>query len=389
MREVLNQFQVVGNMAIGHVRYSTSGGISVLNAQPLLYHDDNCRIAICANGHISNADSLRSTLEVEGVAFQTSNDAEVILRLLIHAGAVDPISALKFAVSKLEGAFALLVMYDDALVAALDPYGYRPLMVGIKDGSYILSSETCSLDLIGADLIEQLEPGQILLFDEKKIIRDRLTFTMPRTLCSLEYIYFSRPDSYLDGQRLHILRMGLGEMLSKTESVEADLVVAIPESGIPAALGFAQHSGIPYAVGILYNRYMGRTFIQLNETVREEKAVMKYRIISEIVRDKRVIVVDDSLVRGTTSSCVVKLLREAGASEIHLRISSPPFLSSCSCGIDIRSRKELPLATRTVYDLSVSLGSDSLAFLTVPQFVEVIQSGGRSNAGICTRCFQR
>lgn len=386
--EVLPRFQAPGNLAIGHVRYSTSGGITERNAQPLLYQDDIHRIAICTNGHISNAVSLRIALEADGVSFHTANDAEVILRLLALALSNHPLSVVKSAVSKLEGAFALLVMYDDVLIAVQDPYGYRPLMLGAKDGSYILASETCALDTIGAHLLEQLKPGQILLFDGGEMVRDELEFKLPRRLCSLEFIYFSRQDSYLDGVRLHILRMELGRRLSQVERAEADLVVAIPESGIPAAMGYAQHAGIPYAAAILHSRYMGRTFIQPSEAVREAKASLKYRVISEIVQNRRVVVVDDSLVRGTTCSHVVELLKAAGASEIHVRISSPPFLNGCSCGIDIRSPEELPLARMSTEDLCSSLGADSLSFLAVQQFVQVIEDGKHGEPGICTQCFR-
>jgi amidophosphoribosyltransferase len=387
--EVLSRFQSPGNQAIGHVRYSTSGGITECNAQPLLYQDNLHRIAICTNGHISNAESLRALLEADGISFHTANDAEVILQLLALAITNYPlVPVIKSAISKLEGAFALLIMFDDKLIAVQDPHGYRPLMLGIKDGSYILASETCALDTIGAHLLEQLKPGQIILFDGGEMVRDELELKFPRRLCSLEFIYFSRTDSYLDGLRLHILRMELGKKLSQVAGAKADLVVAIPESGIPAAMGYAQHAGIPYEAAIFQSRYMGRTFIQPNESVRDAKASMKYRVISEMVHNRRVVVVDDSLVRGTTCSHVVRLLKAAGASEIHIRISSPPFLSGCSCGIDIQSLKELPLASMTTDELCVSLGADSLVFLSSQQFIQVIVDGKHAEPEVCTQCFQ-
>ena len=334
-----------GNIAIGHVRYSTTGNSNRSNAQPLVVRHVKGPLAIAHNGNLVNARELREQYELKGAIFHTTNDTEVISYAITEQRLVCPSieEAVAKAMEKLKGAFSIVVMSPKKLIAARDPIGFRPLSLGkMSDGSYVVASETCAFDSIGADFIRDIEPGEMIVIDENGVRSDKSHCGKEKPhLCVFEYVYFARPDSVIEGVSVHRARLKAGEYLWKEHPVEADVVVGVPDSGLDAALGLSRASGIPYGVGFIKNRYVGRTFIQPSQAERTNSVKIKLNVIKDTVKGKRVILVDDSIVRGTTSKRIVNLIREAGAKEIHMRISCPPFKNPCFFGTDIDSRENL------------------------------------------------
>jgi len=378
-----------GSMAVAHVRYSTTGGNDRVNAQPLLVNHMKGRLAIAHNGNISNAYKLRRELELEGAVFHTTTDTELIsfliIRERIQCSSIE--EAVSRAMDKLEGAFSLVIMSPSKLIAVRDERGFRPLCYGqTADGTYIVASESCALDAVGARLIRDIEPGEILLFDPQGVH----SFTehcgkAPRSFCVFEFIYFARPDSVIDGSSVHEARLRAGAFLALEHPVQADLVIGVPDSGVDAAIGYSRQSGIPYGIGLIKNKYIGRTFIAPEQKTRTNMVRIKLNPVMEAVRGKRIVLVDDSIVRGTTSKRIVSMLREAGATEIHIRVSAPPFKNPCYYGTDIDSREDLIACRANPEQLAKLLGADSLGYLCVEHAnMLAAHACGR---GFCTACF--
>ncbi len=378
-----------GNMAIGHVRYGAAGTNGRLNAQPLVVNHIKGRMALAHNGCLINTDELREELELEGSIFHSSSDTEVISYLItkqrLKSKSIE--DAVAGAVSRLKGAFSLVVMSPGKLIAVRDPHGFKPLCYGkTHEGSYVIASESCALDSVGAELIRDLEPGEIMVFD-KNGIRSINTHvgSCEHSGCIFEYIYFSRPDSVVDGCSVHEARLKAGAFLAKAHPVEADVVIGVPDSGIDAAIGYSRESGIPYGMGFIKNKYIGRTFISPGQKSREDKVKIKLNPISSVVSGKRVVLIDDSIVRGTTSARIVKLLREAGATEVHMRASAPPFVNPCYYGTDISSRDVLIACRHSLKEIEKIIGVDSLGYLSVEDAKKIAVSPVCKN--FCTACF--
>ena len=347
----------MGNMAVGHVRYGTTGASDRNNAQPVVVNHIKGRMALAHNGNLVNSYELRSELELQGSIFHTTSDTEVISYIItkerLSAGSIE--EAVDRAMYRLAGAYSMIVMSPSKLIAVRDEHGFRPLCYGrTEEGRYVVASESCALDSVGAGFIRDLEPGEILVF-EKGGVRSIRTHCgrEKKSLCIFEYIYFARPDSVIDGCSVHSARVRAGEFLAAQHPVDADIVIGVPDSGLDAALGYARASGIPYGIGFIKNKYIGRTFIAPGQQSREDKVRIKLNPIADTVRGKRVVMIDDSIVRGTTSARIVKLLREAGAAEIHMRVSAPPFLNPCYYGTDIDSCENLIACHHTVEELSL------------------------------------
>lgn len=378
----------------GHVRYGTTGGNNRSNCQPIEVNHQKGKMAIGHNGNISNAAKLRNTLELEGAIFHTTSDTEIIAYIVTRqrlcSASIE--EAVSLAMNYLEGAYSLVLMSAQKLICVRDPHGFRPLCYGkTKDGSYVAASESCALKAIGAEFIRDLEPGEILVFDGKNVVsRREHCGEKEKKLCVFEYIYFARPDSAIDGTSVHRARLRAGEILAESHPANADIVVGVPDSGLDAALGFGMASGIPYGIGLIKNKYIGRTFISPGQSERLDQVRIKLSAVEESVKGKRVVLVDDSIVRGTTSGRIVRLLREAGAREIHMRISSPPFLHPCYYGTDIDSREHLIACHHSVEETAQIIGADSLGYLPVLRLGELICGGevpeGRKN-GCCSACF--
>ena len=378
-----------GNMAVGHVRYSTTGGKGRENSQPMVVNHIKGHMALAHNGNLVNSLELRQALELQGSIFHTSNDTEVISYVITRERLSAPSieEAVNQAMDKIKGAYSLTIMSPSKLIAVRDPNGFRPLCYGKRrDGTYVVASETCALESVEAEFIRDLDPGEILVFSENGIrsIRDHCG-TAPKRICIFEHIYFARPDSVVDGVSVHEARLRAGERLALRHPVDADVVIGVPDSGLDAALGYARASGIPYGVGFIKNRYIGRTFISPGQTFREDLVRIKLNPISSVVKGKRLVVVDDSIVRGTTSARFVNLLREAGATEVHLRISSPPFLNPCYYGTDIDSRENLVACNHTVDETAKMIGADTLGYLPVEDLPYLL--GQEQREGFCDACF--
>ena len=378
----------LGNIAIGHVRYGTTGGGGRLNAQPIVVNHIKGRMALAHNGNLTNSFELREELELQGSIFHTTSDTEVISYLItkerLSAPSIE--QAVNRAMGRIKGAYSLCIMSPSKLIAVRDAHGFRPLCYGItSDGDYVVASESCALDAVGAKFIRDLEPGEILVVDKAGVrsIRDHCG-TEKRTMCVFEYIYFARPDSVVDGASVHEARVRAGEFLAKSSPVDADIVIGVPDSGLDAAIGFSRQSGIPYGIGFIKNKYIGRTFIQPTQADRENKVRIKLNPIAAVVEGKRVVLVDDSIVRGTTSARIVKMLREAGAKEVHMRISSPPFMHPCFYGTDIDSRENLIANNHTIDEIASIIGADTLGYLRME---DVVRLAGDDDAGFCTACF--
>lgn len=377
----------LGHMAVGHVRYGTTGATDRNNAQPIVVNHCKGSLALAHNGNLVNSFELREELELNGSIFHTTSDTEVISYVITRERLSAPSieEAVNRAMDRLQGAYSLVIMSATKLMAVRDPRGFRPLCYGqTADGAYVVASESCALDAVGASFIRDVEPGEIVVFSQDGVrsIRTHCN-AAPRTMCVFEYIYFARPDSVMDGSSVHTARRRAGMFLALDHPVEADVVVGVPDSGIDAAIGFAQASGIPYGVGMIKNKYIGRTFISPGQKSREDKVRIKLNPISATVKGKRVVLIDDSIVRGTTSARIVRLLRDAGATEVHMRISSPPFLNPCYYGTDIDSREMLIAANHPVEEVCKLIGADSLGYLSVANVQKLAEHGG----GFCTACF--
>lgn len=377
-----------GNMALGHCRYGTSGD-NMLNAQPIVVDHVKGKMAIAHNGNIVNAKHLREQLELNGMIFHTNSDTELVAYMIIKERLTTESleEAVNLAMHKIVGAYSLIIMAQNKIVALRDEYGFRPLCYGrAKDGSYIIASESCALDAVGAKFVRDVEPGEIVVFDETGVhsVKDHCN-KQKMALCVFEYIYFARPDSVIDGCSVHTARVRAGEFLAKRFPVDADVVIGVPDSGLDAAIGYAKESGIPYEIGFLKNKYIGRTFIAPSQKNREERVRIKLNPISSAVKGKRVVLIDDSIVRGTTCARIVKLLREAGAKEVHMRVSAPPFVNPCYYGTDIDSREVLIACNHSLEEIVKIVGVDSLGYLAIEDAKKIAEEGkGKS---WCTACF--
>ena len=373
-----------GNIGVGHVRYSTAGSSVRENAQPLVLNYVKGTLGLAHNGNLLNALELREELSYTGAIFQTTIDSEVIAYLIarqrLMVGTVE--EAVKGAMQKLKGAYSLIVMSPRKLIGARDPFGFKPLCIGKRDNAYFLSSETCALDTVGAEFVRDVLPGEIVTITKDGIASDTSLCQEKKARCIFEYIYFARPDAYIDGVSVYESRLIAGRSLAKHHPVDADLVVGVPESGNVAAMGYAMESGIPYGMAFVKNSYVGRTFIKPKQSSRESSVRIKLNVLTEAVKGKRVIMIDDSIVRGTTSDRIVGMLREAGAKEVHVRISSPPFLHPCYFGTDIPSEDQLIAHNRSVDEICKIIGADSLAYLDEECLYEMSKG-----LGICTGCF--
>ncbi len=381
--EILEQLK--GNIGIGHVRYSTAGGSVRENAQPLVLNYVKGTLGMAHNGNLLNAVELRDELSYTGAIFQTTIDSEVIAYLIarerLKVGTVE--EAVKNAMLKIKGAYSLIVMSPRKLIGARDPFGFKPLCIGKRDNTYFLSSETCALDTVGAEFIRDVLPGEIVTITQDGIESDTSMMRNETAKCIFEYIYFARPDSKFDGMGVYESRINAGRILAKTHPVEADIVVGVPESGNPAALGYSMESGIPYGNAFIKNNYVGRTFIKPKQEQRESSVMVKLNVLKEAIEGKRVIMIDDSIVRGTTCARIVSLLKHAGAKEVHVRISSPPFLHPCYFGTDIPSEEQLIASGNTVEQVCKIIGADSLGYLEVDRLSEMICG----HTGFCDACF--
>ena len=383
--EILEKLK--GDIGVGHVRYSTAGSSTRENAQPLVLNYVKGTLGLAHNGNLINAPELRRELEYTGAIFQTTIDSEVIAyhiaRERLNSKTVE--EAVGRAMKKLKGAYSLIVMSPRKLIGARDPFGFRPLCIGKRDHAYILASETCALDTIGAEFVRDVQPGEIVTISPEKGIESDTSMCLPsreHARCVFEYIYFARPDSYFDGMSVYNSRILAGKFLAMDSPVEADLVVGVPESGNCAALGYSLQSGIPYGQAFVKNGYVGRTFIKPKQKNRESSVQVKLNALKEAVEGKRIIMIDDSIVRGTTSDRIVHMLRKAGAKEVHMRVSSPPFLWPCYFGTDVPAREQLIAYNRSVEQICKVIGADSLGYLREERLSEIVE--GR---GICTGCF--
>lgn len=374
-----------GNIGVGHVRYSTAGASNNQNVQPLVLNYVKGTLMLSHNGNLVNALDIRHELEYSGAIFQTTIDTEVIAYLIarerLNTGTVE--DAVKNAMKKLKGAYSLVISSPRKLIGARDPFGFRPLVIGKRDNSYILASETCALDAVNAEFVRDVKPGEIVMLDADGITSDESLCTVKPARCIFEYIYFARADSYVDGISVYNSRIMAGKILAQMHPADADIVVGVPDSGNAAAMGFALQAGLPYRVGFIKNTYVGRTFIKPKQSARESSVQIKLNALKEVVRGKRVVMVDDSIVRGTTSGKIVKMLKDAGAKEVHVRISSPPFLYPCYFGTDVPSCDQLIAHNNTINQICELIGADSLGYLDGERLPELI--GG--DTGYCDACF--
>lgn len=371
-----------GSGAIGHVRYSTGGVNGFENVQPLLFRSRNGDLAIAHNGSLTNSNTLRAMLEDEGSIFQTAADAEVLAHLAKRGGGNGQFAPrMMKALQELEGSYAFVMLIEDALYVALDPHGIKPLALGRLGAGYVVSSETCAFDLIGAEYLRDIEPGQFLTINDEGIHSASFSDDRKLSLCAMEYVYFCRPDSNLRGLNIHTARKKLGKALAAQYPIEGDVVTGVPDSSLSAAIGYAEASGLPYELGLIKSRYVGRTFIEPSQSLREQGVKLKLSAVRGVVEGKRVIMVDDSCVRGTTSRRITTLLREAGATEVHVLIASPTIKFPCYYGMDTLSTNELVAAHHNVEELRVMIGADSLGFLSIQTMPEVLK------CGLCLACF--
>ena len=375
-----------GNMAVGHVRYGTTGGTTRNNCQPIEVNHQKGKMALAHNGNLSNALELRDKLELSGAIFHTTSDTETIAYVVTRERLVTP--SIEEAVSKamysLEGAYSLILMSSTKMIAARDPYGFRPLCYGqMSDGAYVIASESCALTAVGAEFVRDVLPGEILVFSESGVeSRKEHCDKQKRKTCIFEYIYFARPDSVIDGVSVSKSRVRAGEILAGNYPADADIVIGVPDSGLEAALGFSRASGIPYGIGLIKNKYIGRTFISPGQNERMDQVRIKLSPVKNVIEGKRVVLIDDSIVRGTTSKRIVKLLRDAGAKEIHMRISAPPFLHPCYYGTDIDSEENLIACHHSMEEIAEIIGVDSLGYLPLENLNQLVES-----EDYCAACF--
>ncbi|WP_440896594.1 amidophosphoribosyltransferase [Amphibacillus sp. Q70] len=376
-----------GTSAIGHVRYATEEESGFENVQPLLFRSQTSSMALAHNGKIVNDFALKTQLEAQGSILQTTSDTEVIAHLIKRGGYLALADAIKQALGMVKGAYALVLLTEDQLFVALDPYGLRPLSLGQIEGAYVVASETCAFDLVGAEHVREVKPGELLVIDKNGLTSTLFATPMQRSLCAMEYVYFARPDSDLNGLNVHASRKVMGKQLAKEASVEADVVTGVPDSSISAAIGFAEETSIPYELGLIKNRYIGRTFIEPTQSSREQGVKMKLSPVRGIVNGKRVVMVDDSIVRGTTSRRIVRLLKEAGATEVHVRIAAPPIKNPCFYGVDTSVTGDLIAAQYSIEEMAEEIGADSLAFLSVEGLEKSLVQVDSIEQGICKACF--
>ena len=375
-----------GEIAVGHVRYGTTGGVTISNCQPIQVNHLKGKLAVAHNGNLSNALTLRRELELSGAIFHTTSDTETIAYVVTRERITAPSiqEAVSRAMDRLDGAYSLVLMSSTKLIAVRDPHGFRPLCYGqMADGTYVVASESCALNAVGAEFRRDVLPGEILTFDKDGITSDkRHCEKFPERLCIFEHIYFARPDSVIEGIGVHDARVRAGKLLARAHPVDADIVIGVPDSGLDAALGYARVSGIPYGIGLIKNKYIGRTFISPGQDHRLDQVKIKLSPVESEIRGKRVVLIDDSIVRGTTSGRIVQLLRGAGAREIHMRISAPPFLHPCYYGTDIDSREHLIACRHSVEEIARIIGVDSLGYLPLEDLNQLC--GGE---GYCSACF--
>lgn len=385
-QEKINKMQ--GDYAIGHVRYSTAGGGGIANVQPLLFRTLNGSLGIAHNGNIVNANILKAELEKKGSIFSSTSDTEILGHLIMREEG-RMIDRICNSLNRLDGAFAFLILIENALYVARDKYGLRPVSIGqLPNGAYVFSSETCAFEVVGAKFVRDLEPGEIVRVKNGRLKSMLYTNDVLDKICAMEYIYFSRPDSNLDGINVHTTRKLSGKQLFKEAPVDADLVIGVPDSSISAAIGYSEASGIPYEMGLIKNKYVGRTFIQPTQEMREQGVRMKLSAVSSIVKNKRVVMIDDSIVRGTTSKRIVRLLKEAGANEVHVRIASPAIKWPCFYGVDMSTMDELISNKLSIEELCEYIEADSLAFISEEGIDKSIHySKEEHKCGLCLACF--
>ena len=388
-RNPLNLEKLTGSSAIGHVRYATAGEASVDNIQPFLFRFQDTQFGLAHNGNLTNAQSLKSELEKNGAIFSSTSDSEILAHLIRRSHNPSFMGKIKEALNTVKGGFAYLMLFEDKLIAALDPNGFRPLSIGkMANGALVVSSETCAFEVIGAEWIRDVHPGELVIFDENGITYDCYTDDTQLAICSMEYIYFARPDSNIQGVNVHTARKRMGAQLAREFKNQADIVVGVPNSSLSAAMGFAEESGLPNEMGLIKNQYVQRTFIQPTQELREQGVRMKLSAVSGVVKGKRVVMIDDSIVRGTTSRRIVKLLKEAGATEVHVAIASPALAYPCFYGIDIQSREELIAANHTVEETCEIIGADSLTYLSIDGLIDSIGiDTDAPNGGLCVAYF--
>jgi amidophosphoribosyltransferase len=372
-----------GHMAIGHTRYSTTGSSLAANAQPIIIDGPLGPLALGHNGNIVNADGLRADLEEQGVPFSTGTDSEVIAQLLENAPGTTWQERWEYLMRRLVGAYSLVVLTPHELMAARDPMGNRPLSLGRLDGGWVVASETCAFDHLGATFIREVEPGEVIRITEDGV-ESMKAAEANKAFCIFEYIYFARPDSVIDGKLVYPVRMALGAQLAKEHPADADVVIGVPDSATAAAVGYSQESGLPFIEGLVKNRYVGRTFIQPDQRIREMGVHLKFNPLPELLKGKRLVVVDDSIIRDTTASRVVAMLRKAGAKEVHMRITAPPIISPCFFGIDMGTRWELIAGRLSVEEIRRKIGADSLGYLSVEGLIEAV---GTPRDKFCLACF--
>jgi len=372
-----------GRIAIGHTRYSTTGSSRIGNAQPLAIDGELGTLALAQNGNIVNASSLKEQLEPIH-HFTTSTDAEIIAKLIASSIGRTWEEKIARAMPRLQGAFSLVILTKDSLIGVRDPMGIRPLCLGKLDGGWVLASESCALDTVGAQFVREVEPGEVIVIDQWGVRSNLATVSERRALCVFEFIYFARPDSLINGRLLYLARQEMGAQLAREYPVDADLVIAVPDSAVPAGIGYAKESGIPYSEGLIKNRYIGRTFIQPNQRMRELGVKIKFNPLLEALNGKRLVVLDDSIVRGTTTPRVVSLLRKAGAAEVHMRICAPPIRHPCFFGVDMASRNELIAARKSVEEIARFIGVDSLGYLSLDGLIKAV---GLPGEDFCLACF--
>jgi len=376
--------RLTGRMALGHNRYSTAGVSRIMNAQPCLINYSKGSLALAHNGNLVNANAIREELVDQGAIFQSTNDSEVIVHLIAHSHAETFLERVVEALAEVRGAYSLALMTEDEIVAARDPNGFRPLCLGKLDGAYVVASESCVMDLIEAEYIREIEPGEVLLINKEGLHSYFPFQRVESKRCIFEHIYFARPDSFIFGEYTYSVRKRMGKALAQQSPVDADLVVPVPDSGNLSALGYSEESGIPYEMALIRNHYVGRTFIEPQSQIRHFGVKVKLNAVKELIRGKRIIIIDDSIVRGTTSRKIVKMLRDSGAKEVHVRISSPPTLFPCFYGIDTPNREELIASKHTIDETCRFIMADSLAYIEMENMLNVMSD---ENHSYCAACF--
>ncbi|MBA4347652.1 MAG: amidophosphoribosyltransferase [Clostridiales bacterium] len=373
-----------GTFAIGHVRYSTTGDSLLVNAQPLVVEAPFGQLALAHNGNIINAKELRTELEAEGITFQTTIDSEIIAALIAKNSGKGLVEGISYAMERLKGSYALVLMTKDSVIGVRDPKGMRPLALGSHNGAYVFASESCAFDTIGAEFIRDVRPGEIIIAGRTGLKSHQAVRSTDTALCIFEYVYFARPDSDIDGISVHKARERAGELLAISCPADVDVVSAVPDSSLPAAMGYARQAGLPFIIALTKNRYMGRTFIEPSQNRREMDVSLKFSALKRNVRGKRVLLVDDSIVRGTTSKYIVDMLKTAGAKEVHLRVSSPPVMHPCCFGIDTSSYEQLIGANHSIEEIRKFIGADSLSYLSIEDLHKTVECAA---CNFCAGCF--